>query len=144
MGAEYGKYPQRYRPSFLLSKHCRSLAGYYGLAKRKVLELAEVHREIAEQLTPHMLTANWARVSVWEPSQPPGKLPMKDEGPGIVKCLTFVVPTPFSSRLVARACFRRRTRGIGQAAISGGGDNNNDVQRLCGYDAGGLLQLYPS
>jgi hypothetical protein len=50
MGAEYDKNPQRYPSKLALGQHCRNLAGYYGLAEQKALELAGMHEEIAKRL----------------------------------------------------------------------------------------------
>jgi hypothetical protein len=50
MGAEYDKNPQRYPSKLSLGQHCRNLAVYYGQAEQQALELAGVHRQIAEQL----------------------------------------------------------------------------------------------
>lgn len=50
MGAEYDKNPQRYPSKLALGEHCRNLAGYYGLAEQKALELAGMHEEMAKQL----------------------------------------------------------------------------------------------
>lgn len=50
MGAEYDRDPQRYPSKLGLGQHCRNLAGYYGLAEQKALELAGVHEEMAKQL----------------------------------------------------------------------------------------------
>ena len=50
MGAEYDRNPQRYPSKLGLGQHCRNLAGYYGLAEQKALELAGMHEEMAKQL----------------------------------------------------------------------------------------------
>jgi hypothetical protein len=50
MGAEYDKNPQLYPSKLSLGQHCRNLAGYYGLAEQKALELAKVHKQMAERL----------------------------------------------------------------------------------------------
>jgi hypothetical protein len=42
--------PQRYPSKLSLGQHCRNLAGYYGLAEQKALELAGVHKQMAQQL----------------------------------------------------------------------------------------------
>jgi len=52
MGAEYDRNPQRYPSKLSLGQHCRNLAGYYGLAEQKALELAGVHKQMAQQLEP--------------------------------------------------------------------------------------------
>jgi len=50
MGDEYDRNPQRYPSKLALGQHCRNLAGYYGLAEQKALELAGMHEEMAKQL----------------------------------------------------------------------------------------------
>lgn len=50
MGAEYDRNPQRYPSKLALGQHCRNLAGYYGLAEQKALELAGMHEEMAKRL----------------------------------------------------------------------------------------------
>lgn len=50
MGAEYDRNPQRYPSKLGLGQHCRNLAGYYGLAEQKALELAGMHEAIEKRL----------------------------------------------------------------------------------------------
>lgn len=50
MGAEYDRNPQRYPSKLGLGQHCRNLAGYYGLAEQKALELAGMHEAMAKRL----------------------------------------------------------------------------------------------
>jgi len=52
MADEYDKNPQRYPSKLSLGEHCRNLAGYYGLAAQKALEIAGVHKQMAQQLEP--------------------------------------------------------------------------------------------
>ena len=59
MGIEYDRNPQRYPSKLSLGEHCRNLAAYYGLAEQKALELAGVHKQMAQQLElPREPTAN--------------------------------------------------------------------------------------